>query len=83
MTSNTSAFLVGGAHPEGKGYVPSLRTLVERKRFKDAADLVSALEFGEIMGYQDMSAGGMAAVQRNLAKLPAEDRQAIADYITH
>ncbi len=82
MTSNTSAYLAGGAHPEGKGSVPSLRTLVERKRFKDAPDLASALEFGEAMGYQDMSAGGMAAVQRNMSKLPAEDRLAIAEYLT-
>ncbi len=82
MTSDRSRYLAGGPHPEGKGTVPPLRDLVGRKRFKDAPDLASALEFGEAMGYQDMSAGGMAAVQRNMAKLPAADRMAIADYLT-
>jgi mono/diheme cytochrome c family protein len=82
MSSDTSAYLAGGPHPEGVGKVPSLRGLVERKRFKDAADLASALEFGEMMGYADMSAGGMAAVQRNMSKLPKEDREAIALYLT-
>jgi mono/diheme cytochrome c family protein len=81
MTSNTNSYLSGGPHPEGVGKVPSLRGLVERKRFKNAADLASALQFGESMGYQDMSAGGMAAVQRNMSKLPREDLNAIAEYL--
>ena len=81
MTTDMSAFLAGGPHPEGKGKVPSLRNLLGRNRFKNAPDLASALEFGEAMGYEDMSAGGMAAVQRNMAKLPADDRLAIADYL--
>jgi mono/diheme cytochrome c family protein len=81
MTSDTSRFLAGGPHPDGEGKVPSLRELVERKRYKDAADLASAFEFGEVMGYDKMSSGGMAAVQTNLSKLPAQDRLAIAEYL--
>jgi mono/diheme cytochrome c family protein len=81
MTSNTSKFLAGGPHPDGDGSVPSLRDLLGRKRYKDAADLASALEFGETMGYDKMSSGGMGAVQSNMAKLPAADRLAIAEYI--
>ncbi len=68
MTSDTSQFLAGGPHPDGEGKVPSLRDLLGRKRYKDAADLASALEFGETMGYDKMSSGGMGAVQTNMSK---------------
>jgi mono/diheme cytochrome c family protein len=81
MASNFSRYLQGGPHPEGEGKVPSLIDLVGRGRYKDAADLASAFEFGEVMGYDKMSSGGMGAVQGNLAKLPPEDRRAIADYL--
>jgi mono/diheme cytochrome c family protein len=82
MTSDVSKFLAGGPHPEGEGKVPSLRDLVGRGRYKDAKDIASALEFGEVMGYDKMSSGGMAAVQSNMSKLPASDREAIAEYLT-
>jgi mono/diheme cytochrome c family protein len=82
MTSNTSQFLAGGPHPEGDGKVPSLRNLVERKRFKDAKDLASALQFGEMFGYTTLSSGGMGKVQANMAKLPESDVLAIAEYLT-
>jgi mono/diheme cytochrome c family protein len=82
MTSDTDKFLAGGPHPEGEGKVPGLRDLVGRGRYKDAKDIASALEFGEVMGYDKMSSGGMAAVQSNMSKLPASDREAIAEYLT-
>ncbi len=81
MASDQSRYLAGGPHPEGTGKVPSLRDLTGRGRYKDAADLASAFEFGEVMGYDKMSSGGMGAVQTNLSLLPAGDRQAIADYL--
>jgi mono/diheme cytochrome c family protein len=81
MTSDTGKFLAGGPHPEGEGKVPSLRDLIGRGRYKDAKDIASALEFGEVMGYDKMSSGGMAAVQTNMSKLPASDRDAIAEYL--
>ncbi len=81
MALDTSRWLAGGPHPEGSGQVPSLRNLKERNRFKDASDLATALEFGETLGYDKMSSGGMAAVQTNMSKLPAEDRMAIATYL--
>jgi mono/diheme cytochrome c family protein len=82
MTSNTSQFLAGGPHPEGDGKVPSLRNLIERKRFKDAKDLASALQFGEMFGYTTLSSGGMGKVQANMAKLSESDVLAIAEYLT-
>ncbi len=71
----------GGPHPEGKGKVPSLRGLVERARYKDAADLVSAFQNGEALGYEHMSSGGMGEVQTNMSKLPEADLKAIAEYV--
>jgi mono/diheme cytochrome c family protein len=81
MTSDWASYLGGGMHPDGDGKVPSLRDLVGRGKFKDAADLESGLEMGEAMGYEHFSSGGMGAVQTNISKLPKEDIQAIADYL--
>ena len=81
MVSDFSRMLQGGPHPEGKGKVPSLVGLVKRKKFKDIEDLNSALRFGEIMGYEDISSGGMGEVQTNMSKLPDSDTKAIAEYI--
>ena len=78
---NAKAFM-GGPHPEGVGKVPSLRDLVGRKRYKDAADIASALQFGEILGYDKISKGGMGDVQTNMSKLLEADVAAIAEYLT-
>jgi mono/diheme cytochrome c family protein len=83
MTTDNSRFYEGGSHPEGDGKVPSLRDLIGRGRYKDVADLASALEFGEVMGYDKMSSGGMGAVQTNLSKLPKDDIAAIAEYLAN
>jgi len=81
MATRPEAFLAGGPHPEGKGKVPSLRGLIRRERFKDVDDLTFALRFGEAMGYEDMSSGGMGKVQASLGKLPEEDVRAIATFL--
>ena len=67
--------------PGGEGKVPSLRGLIARGKYKDAADLAAAFADGEMMGYEHMSSGGMGEVQSNLSKLPEADRQALAEYI--
>jgi len=81
MASDTSRFLMGGPHPEGEGRVPSLRDLIGRNRFKDANDLASALQYGEMFGYDGLTSGGMGAVQANIARLPEPDIKAIAEYL--
>ena len=81
MASDMSRFLMGGPHPEGEGRVPSLRDLIGRGRYKDVNDLASALQYGEIMGYDKLSSGGMRAVQANISKLPEPDIKAIAEYL--
>jgi mono/diheme cytochrome c family protein len=82
MASDDSRKFMGGPHPEGKGKVPSLRSLIERGRYKDQADLVLAFQNGEELGYGHMGSGGMGDVQSNLAKLPDADVKAIAEYVT-
>jgi mono/diheme cytochrome c family protein len=82
MSSDRSKYLRGGPHPEGVGRVPSLVDLVGRGKYKDAADLASALQFGEMMGYGRLASGGMGKVQTNLSKLPEADLKAIAEYLT-
>jgi mono/diheme cytochrome c family protein len=81
LALDSSRFMEGGPHPEGDGKVPSLRNLIGRGRYKDVADLATAMEFGEIMGYDKLSSGGMGAVQTNLSKLPKSDIAAIAEYL--
>lgn len=81
MALDRSRAFQGGPHPEGKGRVPSLRGLIERGRYTDAADLASALQYGGAMGYDKLASGGMGQVQRNISMLPESDIQAIADYI--
>ena len=82
MVPDQSRALAGGPHPDGSGgEVPSLRNLVGRGRYSDAADLVLALQFGETFGYDKLSSGGMAEVQMNLALLPEDDLRAIAEYL--
>ena len=74
-------WLAGAPHLSEKGKVPSLRGLKKRGRYKDVNDLFMALKYGEALGYEDLSAGGMGEVQSNIAKLPDEDIRAIATYL--
>lgn len=81
MVRDGSRKFAGGPHPEGVGKVSSLRALADRGRYKDAKELAEALQFGETLGYDKLSSGGMGAVQINLSKLPAEDVAAIAEFL--
>lgn len=81
MALDTAQAFAGGPHPEGTGRVPSLRGLIERGRYKDAKDIASALQFGEMLGYDKISSGGMGQVQRNISQLPEADILAIGEYL--
>ena len=81
LVADKNRHLAGGPHPEGKGRVPSLRNLIGRERYADAEELTSAMRFGDTMGFDRLSRGGMGDVQANLAKLPEEDVRAIAEYL--
>ncbi len=72
----------GGPHPRGDaGNVPSLLDLESRGRYSDVSDLTLALQFGETLGYDKLSSGGMADVQMNLAMLSEDDLNAISEYL--
>lgn len=81
MARKDGQAFAGGPHPEGDGRVPSLLGLVERGRYKDAKDIASALQFGEMLGYDKISSGGMGQVQQNISKLPEADILAIGEYL--
>jgi mono/diheme cytochrome c family protein len=81
LVPDKNRLMAGAPHPEGKGRVPSLRNLIGRKRYADAEELTSAMRFGETMGFDRLSSGGMGDVQANLAMLPEEDVRAIAEYL--
>lgn len=81
MVSKSDQAFAGGAHPGGEGKVPSLRDLIGRGRYKDAKDIASALQYGETMGYDKVSSGGMGEVQSNISKLPQSDIDAIGEYL--
>ena len=81
MLEDLSRYLAGGPHPGGEGKVPNLRGLLGRKKYKNVADLTLALQNGEELGYEDISSGGMAAIQENIAKLSESDVRAIAEYL--
>lgn len=73
--------LSGAPHPAGDGKVPSLRGLVARERYRDADDLALALRYGEELGYDKLSSGGMAKIQVELSNLPEAELAAIAAYL--
>ena len=81
MVADEGRHMAGGPHPGGEGKVPSLRGLLARKKYKDVDDLVLALQNGETLGYEDLSSGGMAAIQESLARLPESDVRAISEYL--
>jgi len=82
MIGQSAKSLEGGPHPDGKGTVPSLHRLIERKVFTDVDDLTTALQEGEGGGYEHMSSGGMGDAQTNLSHLPEADVKAIATYLS-
>jgi mono/diheme cytochrome c family protein len=82
MIPDRSRAFEGGPHPRGdEGMVPSLRDLEGRGRYSGVPDLTLALQFGETLGYDKLSSGGMADVQMNLAMLADDDVRAIAEYL--
>ncbi len=72
-------WLSGAENPEGEGIIPNI---TPHGRFESwsAGDIAYYLESGFTPDF-DTVGGSMVAVQSNMAKLPAEDRQAIAAYL--
>ena len=72
--------LSGGPNPDGKGSIPNITPHKTGIGSWSEKDIVYALESG-FTPEGDVMGGSMTKVQENMAKLSAEDRQAIAAYL--
>ncbi len=72
--------LAGAPNPDGEGIIPNITPHKTGIGSWSEKDIVYALETG-FMPDGDVMGGSMTAVQENMAKLTAEDRQAIAAYL--
>ena len=70
----------GGPDPEGKGMVPNITPGEGGIGSWSKADIVELLTTG-LTPEPDEVAGSMAEVVKNMAELPKEEREAIAEYI--
>ncbi len=78
--SDTSRWLSGAVAAEGEGVVPNITPHESGIGLWSAGDIANYLETGFTPDY-DSVGGSMVAVQRNMARLRAEDRDAIAAYL--
>jgi len=73
-------WLAGAEAFEGKGIVPNITPSAEGLESWSESDIAYFLESGFTPDF-DSVGGSMAEVQKNMAHLPAEDREAIAAYL--
>jgi mono/diheme cytochrome c family protein len=77
---DTGLWLAGAPNPSGRGRIPNITGGDEGIGGWSVGDLAYYFESGFTPDF-DVVGGSMAAVQRNLAMLEAEDRDAIAAYL--
>jgi mono/diheme cytochrome c family protein len=75
-----SMWLAGGPNPDGKGNIPNITPHKTGIGSWSEKDIAYALETG-FTPEGDVMGGSMTKVQENMAKLTAEDREAIAAYL--
>ncbi len=73
-------WLAGGPNPEGEGRIPNITPVEGGFGGWSAGDIVNYLETGFTPEF-DSVGGSMVSVQKNMAQLPKEDREAIAAYL--
>ncbi|MDO9417268.1 cytochrome c [Pararhizobium sp.] len=73
-------WLAGGPNPEGEGRIPNITPSDKGIGSWSEGEIVEYLTTGFTPDF-DSAGGAMVEVQQNLAKLPAEDREAIAAYL--
>lgn len=78
--SDKSRWLAGAPSMEGPGRIPNITPSAEGIGSWSEFEIAAYLESGFTPDF-DSAGGRMAAVVRNLARLPEEDRQAIAAYL--
>ncbi len=74
---DTTKWLAGAANPDGKGRIPNITPAALKWTAPEIADYLAT---GFTPEY-DSVGGTMVEVQENMAKLPLEDRAAIAAYL--
>lgn len=74
---DTGRWMAGAPNPTGRGTIPNL---TPAKLSWDASEIAYYLESGFTPDY-DSAGGHMAPVVKNFAKLPPEDRAAVAAYV--
>jgi mono/diheme cytochrome c family protein len=72
-------WLAGAPNPDGKGRIPNITPNGSIKSWSES-DIVSYFETGMTPDF-DSVGGSMVEVQKNMAKLPKSDREAIAAYL--
>lgn len=75
-----SAWLAGGANPDGEGQVPNITPHGNGLKAWSADDIVYYLESGFTPEF-DTVGGSMVKVQEHLSRLPRSDLRAIAAYL--
>lgn len=73
-------WLAGGPNPEGEGTIPNITPGSKSIGNWSEGDIASYLETGFTPDF-DSVGGSMVEVQKNMAELPAADREAIAAYL--
>ncbi|ASY62065.1 putative diheme cytochrome c-553 [Sinorhizobium sojae CCBAU 05684] len=73
-------WLAGAPNPEGEGRIPNITPGSKSIGGWSESDIASYLETGFTPDF-DTVGGSMVEVQKNMAKLPAADREAIAAYL--
>ncbi|MEZ2128958.1 MULTISPECIES: cytochrome c [unclassified Sinorhizobium] len=73
-------WLAGAPNPEGRGRIPDITPGSKAVGSWSASDIASYLETGFTPDF-DSVGGSMVDVQKNIARLPASDRDAIAAYL--
>jgi len=76
----TSQWLAGAPNPEGEGVIPNITPGAKQVGTWSAKDIAYYLESGFTPEF-DSVGGSMVEVQKNMAKLEASDREAIAAYL--
>jgi mono/diheme cytochrome c family protein len=76
----TDMWLAGGPNPEGEGRIPNITPSDDGIGSWSEGEIASYLESGFTPEF-DSVGGSMVEVQKNMAKLPATDREAIAAYL--
>ncbi len=74
------AWLAGGPNPEGEGKIPNITPGSPSIATWSEGDIVGYLETGFTPDF-DSVGGSMVEVQKNMAEISADDREAIAAYL--